>query len=64
MRARGGVTRCPITPQQRALMRAAQQRVAQILAHGATPEQVAQARADIEASQHPRQSRLALKVRQ
>jgi len=45
-------------------MRAAQQRVAQILAHGVTPEQVAQARADIEASQHPRQSRLALKVRQ
>lgn len=49
------VTRCPPTTTQLAAMRAAQRHVAQVLAHGVTPEQVEQARAQIEASRARRQ---------
>lgn len=63
MRSRAGLKRWPITTQQRAAMRAAQQHVADVLARGCTPEQVAQAQAEIEASRYPRQPQLLLPVR-
>lgn len=44
-------------------MRAVQERMAQILEHGATPEQVAQAQAELEASRQQRQMPLALKAK-
>jgi hypothetical protein len=63
MRAHGGLKRWPITNRQRAAFMAAKQEVALILAHGATPERIAQAQAEIDASKQPRQPQLALKVR-
>jgi hypothetical protein len=43
-------------------MLAAMQQVERTLAHGVTPQQQAQARAEIAASCEPRQPQLALKV--
>lgn len=63
MRSRGALKRWPITSQQRAAMRTAQQRLAQVFEHGSTSEQIAQAQAEVEADKHPRQPQLALRVR-
>lgn len=62
MRTRVGLKRCPITPPQRAAMRAAMQQVQRIFDHGVTPEQQAQARAALDALATPRQRQLPLKV--
>lgn len=62
MRTHGGLSRCPISTQQRAAMRAAQQHVERVLEQGCTPEQQAQARAEIAALAQPRQRPLPLKV--
>lgn len=62
MRSHGGLKRWPISTRQRAAMRAAMLQVERIFQQGVTPEQQAQARAEIEASAQPRQPQLALKV--
>lgn len=63
MRSHGGLKRWPISMRQRAAMRAAVRQVEQVLAHGVTPEQLAQAQADLDAMNRPRQPSLPLKVR-
>jgi hypothetical protein len=62
--ARAGLRRWPLKPSERAAMRAAKEHVARISATGPTPEQVAQARAELQAPELPRQPQLPLKVRQ
>lgn len=62
MRSRGSLKPWPISNQQRAAMCAAMQQVERILEQGVTPQQRAQARAEIAASCQPRQPQLALKV--
>lgn len=58
MRSPGGLKRWPISTQQRAAMRAAMDRIHQVLEHGCTEQEVARARAEIEASRKSRQGSL------
>lgn len=50
----------PLNARERALMRAAQERVERILREGVTPEQVSQAQAELAALDLPRQPELHL----
>lgn len=57
---KGRLKTCPITSQQRAAMRAAQAHVARVLQQGCSVQELAQARANIDALSHPRQQALPL----
>lgn len=59
----GQLRRWPISPSQRAAMRAAQEHVDRVLRQGTTAQEQARARAEIEAARQPRQPQLPLKVR-
>lgn len=56
------LTACPLSPRERALLREAQLRCADIYEHGSTPEQLAQAWAELNAPRHAPQPQLPLKV--
>lgn len=62
--ARARLKPWPIKPAERAAMRAAQQAVAAIFAHGTTEQQRQQALAELLACDNPRQPSLPLKVSQ
>ena len=61
--ARAGLKRWKLKPSERAAMRAAVEQITRVFAEGVTPEQVAQARAELQALNEPRQPQLMLKVR-
>jgi hypothetical protein len=56
------LTPCPLTPRERALLREAQRRCAEIYEHGSTPEQLAQAWAELNVPRSAPQPQLPLKV--
>lgn len=56
------LTPCPLSPRERALLREVQQRCADIYEHGSTPEQLAQAWAEVNAPRRELQPELPLKV--
>lgn len=56
------LTPCPLSPRERALLREAQQRCADIYEHGSTAEQLAQAQAALDAPHRALQPQLPLKV--
>lgn len=62
MRTRGNLKPWPITKPQRAAMRDAIQQVHHIFEHGTTPQQQAQARAELAALDDPRQPQLPFKA--
>lgn len=62
MGPRGSLRRCPISSQQRAAMRAAQEHVDRVVTQGSSAEEQAQARAAIDAMSQPRQPPLPLKL--
>ena len=60
--ARARLTPCPFKPSERAAMLAAVEQISRALTRGVTPEQVAQARAELQALNTPRQPQLPLKL--
>lgn len=64
MRARGGLNRCPRKRQPPSpAARAAIAQIERMLYRGCTPEELAQARAELQAARQPRQAPLPLSVK-
>lgn len=63
-RERRRLTPCPLSTRERALLREAQQRCADIYERGSTPEQLAQAWAELNEPRRELQPELPLKVPQ
>lgn len=59
--ARGSVSPCPLSSRERAILRAAQERVERVLAQGMTAEERAQVIAELQEPPATRQGALALR---